>query len=113
MQKLGISSYEGEIEDMLFCCAEFVTERESWMLDGEFKVHVDTTDFGHVVGKVKLSRFLGGFTEEREEGEEEIVKFVREEMDREVEAFMISHPQAFPAEQPVGKLSAYFQRVQR
>lgn len=40
------------IEGVLKPCAEFVTERESWVVEGRFKVDVDTTDFGHTVGEV-------------------------------------------------------------
>jgi thiamine-triphosphatase len=112
-QNLGSSADGRNIEEMLFCCAEFVTERESWVLEGRFNVDVDTTDFGHVVGEVELLRFLENLKGEDGEGEKERVKKLRAEMDREIEAFMISHPQAFPAKRPVGKMSAYFQQVRR
>jgi hypothetical protein len=41
---------------MLKPYAEFVTERESWMINGRFKVDVDITDFGYIVGEVELIR---------------------------------------------------------
>jgi thiamine-triphosphatase len=66
------------IEEILEPCADFVTERESWIIDGRFKVDVDITDFGHMVGEVELTRTLrstnGGYGEygEEEEGRERL-----------------------------------------
>jgi thiamine-triphosphatase len=73
-QNLTVSADGLSIEEMLEPCADFVTERESWIMDGRFKVDVDTTDFGHVVGEVELTRTLrsanGGYGEYGEEEEE-------------------------------------------
>ena len=108
-QNLAVSTDGLGIEEMLEPCAEFVTERESWMIDGRFKVDVDTTDFGHIVGEVELTRTLQHANGEYGEGEEEKEKKMKEKMDQEIKAFMQSYPQAFPAGRPLGKLSAYFQ----
>ncbi|RMZ77163.1 hypothetical protein DV737_g4497, partial [Chaetothyriales sp. CBS 132003] len=101
----------GSIECILQPCAEFVTERESWMIDGTFKVDVDTTDFGHSVGEVELTATLGKNTNGGDQvGEEEEL---RHKMDQDINAFMQSYPQAFPAGRPLGKLSAYFDKLGR
>jgi thiamine-triphosphatase len=105
-QNLAVSADGLSIEEMLEPCAEFVTERESWMIDGRFKVDVDTTDFGHTVGEVELTRTLH-YTNGEEEEERE--KKLKQEMDQDIKAFMQSYPEAFPAGRPLGKLSAYFQ----
>ncbi|OBT71264.1 hypothetical protein VF21_09931 [Pseudogymnoascus sp. 05NY08] len=94
------------IEEILTPCAEFATDRESWMIDGKFKVDVDKTDFGHTVGEVELTRTLEYVNEE-----EEKLKELKEKMDQEIKLFMQSYPQAFPVGRPVGKLSAYFQQA--
>ncbi|KAF4629877.1 hypothetical protein G7Y89_g8271 [Cudoniella acicularis] len=107
-QNLTISADGLSIEEILEPCAEFVTERESWMMDGRFKVDVDTTDFGHIVGEVELTGTLpyanGEHTGEGEEREKQL----KQKMDQDIKAFMQSYPQAFPAGRPLGKLSAYF-----
>jgi thiamine-triphosphatase len=109
-QNLTVSADGLGIEEILEPCAEFVTERESWIIDGRFKVDVDTTDFGHIIGEVELTRTLQYANGEHGEEEE---KGLREQMDQEIKAFMQSYPQAFPAGRPLGKLSAYFQRLGR
>lgn len=74
---------------------------------------MDTTDFGHIVGEVELTRTLqyanGKYGEQAEEEE----KKLKEKMDQEIKAFMQSYPQAFPAGRPLGKLSAYIHRLGR
>jgi thiamine-triphosphatase len=112
-QNLAVSADRLSIEEILEPCAEFVTERESWMIDGRFKVDVDTTDFGHVVGEVELTRTLQYANGEHGEEEEEEEKELKVKMDQEIKAFMQSYPQAFPAGRPLGKLSAYFHRPDR
>jgi thiamine-triphosphatase len=101
---LAITTDGRSIEEILNPCAEFVTERESWIVDGGFKVDVDTTDFGHIVGEVELTRTL-----RYDYGEEEEIK-LREKMDQEIKAFMQTYPEVFTAGRPLGKLSAYFNR---
>lgn len=108
-RNLTVSSGERAIDEMLEPCADFVTERESWLLDGKFKVDVDTTDFGHVVGEVELTRNLKYADGEDTKDEKEKEGILKEKMNQEIEDFMRAHPQAFPAGRPLGKLSAYFQ----
>jgi thiamine-triphosphatase len=71
-QNLTVSADGLGIEEILEPCAEFVTERESWIIDGRFKVDVDTTDFGHIIREVELTRTLqcanGEHGEEEEKG---------------------------------------------
>ncbi|KFZ20938.1 hypothetical protein V502_02965 [Pseudogymnoascus sp. VKM F-4520 (FW-2644)] len=105
-QNLRDSADGADIEEILKPCAEFATGRESWMIDGKFKVDVDKTDFGHIVGEVELTRTLEYVNEE-----EEKLKELKEKMDQEIKLFMQSYPQAFPVGRPVGKLSAYFDRL--
>ena len=81
------------------------------MIDGRFKVDVDTTDFGHIIGEGELTRTLQCANGEHGEEEEEKGKKLKEKMDQEIKAFMQSYPQAFPAGRPLGKLSAYFHRL--
>jgi len=103
-QNLPITADGRNIEDILDPCADFVTERESWIIEGSYKVDVDTTDFGHIVGEVELTRILQDADEEEEAG-------LTEKMDQDIKAFMQSCPQAFPTGRPVGKLSAYFDQM--
>ncbi|OAF56022.1 hypothetical protein VC83_07993 [Pseudogymnoascus destructans] len=105
-QNLSNSADGADIEEILKPCAEFATDRESWMIDGKFKVDVDKTDFGHIVGEVELTRTLEYANEE-----EEKLRELKEKMDQEIKVFMQSYPQAFPVGRPVGKLSAYFHRL--
>ncbi|KFY37959.1 hypothetical protein V495_06830 [Pseudogymnoascus sp. VKM F-4514 (FW-929)] len=105
-QNLSDSADGAGIEEILKPCAEFATDRESWMIDGKFKVDVDKMDFGHTVGEVELTRTLEYVNEE-----EEKLKELKEKMDQEIKLFMQSYPQAFPVGRPVGKLSAYFDRL--
>ncbi len=68
--------------------------------------HVDTTDFGHVVGKVDLARTWRHANNEDSEEEGEQKRKLSEEMESEIKTFMLSHPKAFPAGLSVDKLSA-------
>lgn len=78
-QNLIVSIDGLSIEEMLEPCAEFVTERESWMMDGRFKVDVDIIDFGYMVREVELTetfRSANGEYGEEKEGEK-----LKQEMD--------------------------------
>jgi thiamine-triphosphatase len=110
-QNLAVSVDGLSIGEMLEPCAEFATDRESWIMDGRFKVDVDTTDFGHIVGEVELTGTLRYADGEHGEEEEEREKKLKQEMDQDIKAFMQSYPEAFPAGRPLGKLSAYFHRL--
>ncbi|KAH6648118.1 CYTH-like domain-containing protein [Truncatella angustata] len=111
-KSLTVTADGAGIEKLLEPCAEFITDRESWIIDGKFRVDVDTTDFGHTVGEVELTEVLQSASgEQGEEQEEE--KNLREKMNQEIKAFMQTYPPAFPTGRPIGKLSAYFQKVGR
>jgi thiamine-triphosphatase len=92
--------------------AEFVTTREAWVVDGEFKVVRDRMDFGHEVGEVELQVDVGGDAADGEMGEEE-KGVVMEEMDRKIEEFMKRYAWAWEEGEAVGKLTAYFEMVDK
>ncbi|KAL2017075.1 hypothetical protein VTK56DRAFT_2598 [Thermocarpiscus australiensis] len=87
--------------------AEFVTTREAWVVDGEFKVVRDRMDFGHEVGEVELQvvvdKGLGG--------EEKAA--LMEEVDGRIERFMRRYRWAWEEGEAVGKLTAYFEMVRK
>jgi len=82
------------------------TQRHTWTADGTFMIVVDTTDFGHVVGEVELERQVVGSSDGTDNS------YLRNKMDREIEAFMQRYPWAFPPGKVFGKLSAFF-RLQK
>lgn len=88
--------------------AEFVTTREAWLCDGEFKVVRDRMDFGHEVGEVELQvavEALGKGGEERE----------MERMDGRIAEFMERYKWAFDWSrgEAKGKLTAWFEMIER
>lgn len=89
----------GRVREM----ARFVTDRAAYVVDGEFTVVVDVTDFGHTVGEVELERDA---TEASYEGEDKAWAIAA--MDRQINDFMKRYTWAFPPGKPVGKLTAYF-----
>ncbi|WEW61669.1 hypothetical protein PRK78_007161 [Emydomyces testavorans] len=91
--------------------ARFTTYREMWKVDEKYDVVFDRTDFGHVVGEVELEREI----QVDDHSEESLAQrqAAIAEMDAEIEAFMREYSWAFPADKPVGKLSAYFERQQQ
>jgi thiamine-triphosphatase len=89
--------------------ADLVTTREAWLVDGEFKVVRDVADFGHEVGEVELEVELaggGGMGEEEK-------AVIMEAMDCKVEAFMERYAWAWERGEAVGKLTAYFEMLER
>ncbi|KAK4241985.1 CYTH-like domain-containing protein [Achaetomium macrosporum] len=88
--------------------AEFVTTREAWLVDGEFKVVRDRMDFGHEVGEVELQVEVPVGDAEEEKG-----VLIMEEMDRRIEEFMKNYAWAWECGEAVGKLTAYFEMVRR
>ncbi|KAF2095615.1 hypothetical protein NA57DRAFT_59603 [Rhizodiscina lignyota] len=86
----------------------------TWLVDGQFKVVVDETDWGHTVGEVELSKQIQ--FEERDMLEAAISSLESEgaapspldKMDTEIKAFMYRYKALFGGDRPVGKLSAYF-----
>lgn len=86
--------------------ASLTTFRESWKADDEFKIVLDRTDFGHVVGEVELEMDV---TVQNEQAITEVM----ERMDAKVAEFLQHYSWAFSEDQPIGKLSAYFARKGR
>lgn len=86
--------------------ARFTTYRDMWKVDEKFDVVFDRTDFGHVVGEVELESSIQ--VDEDDEKALAQKQAVIAKMDGEIEALMKKYSWAFPAEKPVGKLSAYF-----
>lgn len=83
------------MEEISSPCAELIMERESWIINGSFKVDVDTADFGHTVGEVSMTR-----TFRYAAGKEEETKFRKRWTKR---AFIQSCLRPFPARRPPGK----------
>jgi thiamine-triphosphatase len=81
--------------------ATLSTLRHSWIADNEYKVVLDQTDFGHVVGEVELEADV------RVPDEAE-AQTVMQEMDDKIAEFLRHYTWAFSNDKPVGKLSAYF-----
>lgn len=106
----GTRDAEGSAEDENFGLrkmAEFVTTREGWLVDGEFRVVRDRTDFGHEVGEVELQVEVDARMGEAEKGA------LMDEMDRRIGEFMRRYAWAWVEGKPVGKLTAYFDMVER
>ncbi|KAF2753476.1 hypothetical protein EJ05DRAFT_541972 [Pseudovirgaria hyperparasitica] len=106
-EKLHVAIEGVSIEDCLEVAADFVTERESWMVHERFRVDVDETDFGCMVGEVELKEDIedhGQDEEKRMRMDEER----RKRMDEDIKAFMKAYPDTFPEGNAVGKLTAYF-----
>ena len=88
--------------------ATLSTDRQSWIADNEFKIVLDTMNFGHTVGEVELQEEVQ-FTEtanstiEQQKGEK------MKGMDKRIEAFMDRYSWAFHLGVPKGKLTAYFE----
>jgi hypothetical protein len=57
------------------------------MMDGRFKVDVDTTDFRYMIGEVELIGTLRYANGENGEEEEEREK-LKQKMDQDIKAFM-------------------------
>lgn len=89
--------------------ADLITFRKSWIADGEFKITVDTTDFGHVVGEVELEQRMKLVRSAHDDTEQEMKKIMRE-MDLRIAEFMERYSWAFHPGIPKGKLTAYFDR---
>lgn len=83
--------------------ADITTFRESWKVNERFKIVVDTTDWGHVVGEVELEDEIESASKEEMQRQCKI-------MDREVEEFMERYRWAFIMKPAIGKLTAYFAR---
>ncbi|KAK4661354.1 uncharacterized protein QC763_703040 [Podospora pseudopauciseta] len=100
----GIQAHEKE-DFGLGIMADFVTTRETWIADEEFRIVRDNMDFGHEVGEVELQRVLDGEASEEEKMGE------MERMDERIGEFMRRYGWAFRKGRPVGKLTAYFEMM--
>lgn len=82
---------------------DFETTRDSWTVDNEYTVVIDTTDFGHTVGEVELEN-------DAPEILPEVAKnALLKQLDEKIVSFMRHYPWAFPTGQCKGKLTAYFE----
>jgi thiamine-triphosphatase len=115
-------TWDGDMEEGGFGLgklAEFVTTREAWVVDGQFKVVRDRMDFGHEVGEVELQVEVGGSGGGDLDGDgkmhvgEEEKAALMDEMDRRIEAFMERYSWAWEEGEAVGKLTAYFEMGKR
>lgn len=86
--------------------AQFTTTRDTWKADDRFKIILDDTDFGHSVGEVELVAAIK--TTSDDQSLEALQKSVTKKMHSDIDNFMKRYPWAFPVEEPLGKLSAYF-----
>ncbi|KAL1616635.1 hypothetical protein SLS56_011338 [Neofusicoccum ribis] len=89
--------------------AALSTMRRSWLADGEFKIVLDTTDFGHTVGEVELERSVL-FHTKAGLGVAQQKEAMMKEMDKMITKFMDHYSWAFCPGVPKGKLTAYFER---
>ncbi|KAJ9654439.1 hypothetical protein H2198_006519 [Neophaeococcomyces mojaviensis] len=85
--------------------AKITTHREAWKADDRFKIVLDHTDFGHVVGEVELEASV------TIQSDEEAKKYCGL-MDSEITSFMQRYCWAFDPNPAIGKLTAYFARRQ-
>ncbi|KAH8722381.1 CYTH-like domain-containing protein [Phaeosphaeriaceae sp. PMI808] len=92
----------------LDCTAGFTTTRESWMADDEFRIVLDTMDFGHTVGEVELERTTT-FSDIESASVENCKLRVMRAMDQRIVEFMDRYAWAFSPGMPKGKLTAYFE----
>ncbi|KAK2853338.1 hypothetical protein FQN49_005171 [Arthroderma sp. PD_2] len=86
--------------------ARFTTYRDIWKFDERFEVVLDRTDFGHWVGEVELQQEVNVDDDETKALAQRHAKSA--EMDEDIQSFMEHYRWAFPVDNPVGKLSAYF-----
>jgi len=89
--------------------ASLSTTRKSWVADNEFKIVLDTMDFGHTVGEVELQqqasfKTITGLTIEQQKQK------TMQKMDDRIAKFMERYSWAFCQGAPKGKLTAYFER---
>ena len=88
--------------------ATLSTDRQSWIADNEFKIVLDTMNFGHMVGEVELQEEVQ-FTATANSPIEQQKREKMKEMDKRIEAFMDRYSWAFHLGIPRGKLTAYFE----
>lgn len=89
--------------------ATLSTLRKSWIADDDFKIVLDTLDFGHVVGEVELQQ-QKVFMATTNMSVEQQKQSAMQEMDSRIAGFMERYSWAFHPGVPKGKLTAYFER---
>jgi len=92
--------------------ASFTTSRETWLADLEFKIVLDTMDFGHIVGEVELEQHIS-FGGSSQAHIEQLRQQRLQKMDDRITQFMDRYSWAFVLGQPVGKLTAYFDKQRK
>ncbi|KAF2812977.1 uncharacterized protein BDZ99DRAFT_507124 [Mytilinidion resinicola] len=85
------------------------TTRKAWVADNEFRIVLDTIDFGHTVGEVKLQHQVN-FEATSGLSIEQQKQRSMQAMDDRVAKFMERYAWAFCQGVPKGKLTAYFER---
>ena len=88
--------------------ATLSTDRQSWIADNEFKIVLDTMNFGHSVGEIELQEEVQ-FTATADSPIEQQKREKMKEMDKRIEEFMDRYSWAFHLGVPKGKLTAYFE----
>lgn len=87
----------------LVLLADITTTRKSWIADRDFRIVLDRTDFGHMVGEVELE------VEVNIRGDNQAEAVMRE-TDSRIARFLDRYKWAFSDAPPIGKLSAYLAR---
>ncbi|KAH8728851.1 CYTH-like domain-containing protein [Phaeosphaeriaceae sp. PMI808] len=104
----GIESTEQDLFG-LKRIATLSTARKTWIADYEFKIVLDTMDFGHIVGEVELQQQID-FITTKDLPIEEQKQRTMQEMDDKIAKFMGRYSWAFCPGIPKGKLTAYFEQ---
>ncbi|KAF2789850.1 hypothetical protein K505DRAFT_312399 [Melanomma pulvis-pyrius CBS 109.77] len=104
----GIESTEQQ-QFGLKCIASLSTIRKAWIADSEFRIVLDTMDFGHTVGEVELQQ-QANFRAAMGSSIEQQKQKRMQEMDDRIAKFMERYSWAFCPGEPKGKLTAYFER---
>jgi thiamine-triphosphatase len=88
--------------------ASFSTVRQAWSADNDFKIVLDSMDFGHTVGEVELQEDFHSSASTNASKELEMREKMTE-LDERIGAFMNKYHWAFHLGVPKGKLMAYFE----
>ncbi|OCL04022.1 hypothetical protein AOQ84DRAFT_356597 [Glonium stellatum] len=104
----GIDKMEEE-QFGLQSIATLSTLRKAWVADSDFKIVLDTMDFGHTVGEVELQQ-QASFDTTLNLSIEQQKQNKMQEMDERIARFMERYSWAFRSGTPKGKLTAYFER---
>jgi thiamine-triphosphatase len=88
--------------------AALSTVRNRWIADDDFKIVLDTMDFGHTVGEVELQENVDFAPTATTSEIEQLKRETMKKMDKRIEEFMDKYSWAFHLGVPKGKLTAYF-----